>query len=433
MCDFKIGAYREDTTPPVGTLLYGYRPDLESKSVHDNLSVTVMAVSDGKSIALMVTAELGDINNELCEHLRSSVSEKCAIPYENIMISCTHTHSAPNLSGVAGWGEIDRDYYNNIFMPSVITASTKAIENLQPAEIAVGVTKSEVGINRRQQHQNGEIGLGQNPHGCFDPNMTVISIRNSETKDGILNIIHYGCHGTASGLTDAITRDWSGVMIDRLEKETQTLTAFWNGAIGDVGPRLTNGETTGDLGYMEELGGVAAADAVKAYKAKSGYHKGELKIFKDFVNLPRKEIPTLDEIERKLASFKNPECLINIERLEYEHYKDVYELHLKGVPQSVHDFSFQQTIISLGDIVFIPFPFEMFSEIALRLREYSTYPYTLCLSCTNGYNVYLPSEDQLCRGGYEVGCFMYGHIYPLADNTDHYIINENLRIINENK
>ena len=110
------------------------------------------------------------------------------VPFEHIIISATHTHSAPNLSGVVGWGDIDKEYYNNIFLPAVIKASKNAIENLQSAELSVGVTQSLVGINRRQQHKNGEIGLGQNPHGCFDPNMTVISIRNSETKEGILNL-----------------------------------------------------------------------------------------------------------------------------------------------------------------------------------------------------------------------------------------------------
>ena len=91
-----------------------------------------------------------------------------------------------------------------------------------------------------------------------------------------------------------------------------------------------------------------------------------------------------------------------------------------------------QTIVSLGEIVFIPFPFEMFSEIVMRLRAYAPYRYTLCLSNTNGSNLYLPSEDQLCRGGYEVACFMYGKLFPPAPNTDQTIINENLRIIRAN-
>lgn len=428
---FKAGASREDITCKIGTCLYGYRPDFKSDSIHDNLSVTALAFNDDADTVLMLTCENGDINTELCNEIRKTLQNEINVPFEHIIISATHTHSAPNLSGVVGWGDIDKEYYNSIFLPAVIKASKSAIENLQTAELSVGVTQSLVGINRRQQHKNGEIGLGQNPHGCFDPNMTVISIRNSETKEGILNLIHYGCHGTSAGLTTSVTRDWSGIMIDRLEKETGVLTAFWNGALGDVGPRLTNGETTGNLSYTEELGGVAAADAIKAYSQKGGYHKGNLKIFKDDLILPIQKMPSIEEIEKILSEFKNPDELINIDRLKYEHYKETLDYLKSGRTDAPEYFTFPQTIISLGDVVFVPFPFEMFSEIVMRLREYSEYPYTLCLSCTNGYTVYLPSEDQLCRGGYEVGCFMYGNLFPLANNTDHHIINENLRIMNQ--
>ncbi len=429
---FKAGASRQDTTPPVGTLLYGYNPHQVSTSVHDPLSVTALAVSQDNEIALLLTVEIGDIQTALCDDIREKISNYCSITQKNILVSSTHTHSAPNLSGTPGWGELNMDYYNNIFVPAALKASKEAITSLEPAEIAVGVTHSNVGVNRRQQNLDGSIGLGQNPYACYDPNMTVIAIRNAENKKGILNLIHYGCHGTSAGVNHEITRDWSGIMIDRLEKESGTLTAFWNGAIGDVGPRLTNGETTGNIRYTEELGGVAAFDAIKAYKSKCGYHPGKLDIFTDTVHLPYKKMPTLVEIEKKLSEYTEPEKLINIQRLEYEHYKET-EVFLRNNGEIQTEFSFQQTIISLGDVVFIPFPFEMFSEIVMRLREYSPYTYTLCLSCTNGYNVYLPSQDQLCRGGYEVGCFMYGHLFPLADNTDQNIIDENLRIINQNR
>ena len=430
---FLAGAAREDTTPELGTFLYGYRPDVVCKSVHDPLSITALAVSQYGKTALLLTAEIGDIQTALCKELAGEIAKKCNIDEKNILISSTHTHTAPNFSGVVGWGDIDVNYYEKIFLPSVLKAAKDAVSNLVPAEIAIGVTESKVGINRRQHYEDGVIGLGQNPHACYDPYMTVVSIRSKEDKKGILNLIHYGCHGTSAGLAEAVSRDWSGVMIDRLEHETNTLTAFWNGAIGDVGPRLTNGETTGNLSYTEELGGVAATDALNAYKNRGGYHSGELEILKDVVHLPCKKMPTLEEVNKRLERFENPESLINIDRLEYEHYKEAKEFLENGNCEIPEAFSFEQTIISLGDVVFIPFPYEPFSEISLCLREYSPYPYTLTLSCTNGYNVYLPSEDQLCRGGYEVGCFMYGNLFPLADNTDNNIIRENLRIIRENK
>lgn len=430
---FMAGAAREDTTPELGTFLYGYRPDIACKSVHDPLHITALAVSQNGETALLLTAEIGDIQTALCKKIIAEISAVSGVSEKNILISSTHTHTAPNLSGTVGWGDIDMNYYEKIFLPSALKASKAAVSNLVPAEIAIGVTESKVGINRRQHYEDGSIGLGQNPHACYDPTMTVVSIRSKEDKKGILNLIHYGCHGTSAGLAEEVSRDWSGIMIDRLEKETHTLTAFWNGAIGDVGPRLTNGQTTGDLSYTEELGGVAATDALKAYKNKGGYHSGELEIFNGVVHLPHKEMPTLDEVNKKLERFENPESLINIDRLEYEHYKEAKEFLEKGDGVIPSEFTFDQTVISFGDVIFIPFPYEQFSEIALRLREYSPYPYTLTLSCTNGYNVYLPSEDQLCHGGYEVGCFMYGNLFPLADNTDNNIIRENLRIIRENK
>ena len=435
MCDntrFLAGAAREDVTPKVGTCLYGYVPNHHSQSVHDGLSVTALALQSEKTKALIITAEIGNIQNELCDELRGAISAETGVPFENIVISCTHTHSAPNLTGSEGWGEVDRDYYDEFFAPGTLSAAKKAVSNLADAEIAVGVTQSLVGINRRQQHPDGSIGLGQNPHGCFDPNMTVVAIRNAQTKAGILNLIHYSCHGTSAGRNVEITRDWSGVMIDRLETETGTLTAFYNGACGDVGPRLTNGGTCGDIHHVEELGGLAATDAMRAYKARGGYHKGKLEVFTDTLHLPYAPLPTLAEVKEKLKEYPEPEKLFNLARMEYCHWKEVEEYLESGKTETPPPFTFPETIISLGDVLFIPYAYELFSEIQMRLREYSPFPYTLCLTNANGTLCYLPSEDQLCRGGYEVGCFRVGRLFPLASNTDHNLINETLRILREN-
>jgi hypothetical protein len=65
----------------------------------------------------------------------------------------------------------------------------------------------------------------------------------------------------------------------------------------------------------------------------------------------------------------------------------------------------------------------------MRLRAYSPFRYTLCLSNSNGYNAYLPTEDQIVRGGYEIGCFLYSSAYPLVNNADQVILDETLRIM----
>ncbi len=426
---FKAGAARADITPPVGTLLYGYNPHQESTSIHDHLSVTALAMAQGDDTAILLTVTVGDFQTALVDEIRAKMSEACGVPARRIIVAATHTHSAPNVAGMEGWGGVDRNYVDTILFPAMLQVVKDAVADLQPAEYAVGVTESKVGINRRQQLLNGEIALGQNPWGCYDPYMTCVSLRNSETRKGILNLIHYGCHGTAAGCNHEISRDWSGIMTDRLEAETGVLTAFWNGPQGDVGPRLTNGKTVGDIRHVEELGGVAAMDAKRAYEALGVYMPGELKIFEGEVAIPYKPLLPLDQVEAKLAEYTDPASLINIQALEYAHYKAVKDEYDAGLPAHDTHYRIPQTILALGEVSFIPFPFEIFSEISLRLRYHAPTRYTLCLSNTNGYNAYLPTEDQIVRGGYEILCFLYSGAYTLVNNSDQVLLDENLRIL----
>ena len=426
---FMAGAARADITPAVGTLLYGYRPDWESTSIHDPLNVTALALQQGEEKALLVTVTVGDFQTELCSETRQKMSEACGIPAGRIVIAATHTHSAPNVAGMEGWGGVDRPYVDNIMLPAMLQAAKEAVASLQPAEYAVGVTESKVGINRRQQLENGSIALGQNPWGCYDPYMTCIAIRNAETNKGILNVIHYGCHGTAAGCNREISRDWSGIMVDRLEAETGVLTAYWNGSQGDVGPRLTNGGTTGDIRHVEELGGVAAMDARRAYDARGMYVPGDLRILEGEIAIPYKPLLPESDVDAKLASYSEPEKLINIQKLEYAHYRAIKDVYDAGVPEHDTHYRIPQTIISIGEAAFVPYPFEIFSEISLRLRHHSPIRYTLALSNTNGYNAYLPTEDQIVRGGYEILCFLYSGAYTLVNHADQVLLEENLRLL----
>ena len=428
----KIGISKKDVTPAIGTALFGYIPDFFSTSVHDRLNVTVLYIGQSEVKVLIVSADNGEISTVLTDRIREKLSADSGIPRENIIVAATHTHSAPNLSGMKGWGDVDGNYYENVFLPAVRNAVEEAIVSSVPAAFGVSAADSYVGINRRQILENGEIALGQNPHGEFDPKMTVIAFR---TPDGrpLANIVHYGCHGTASGCNPAISRDWMGIMCDRLEKESGAVTMFLNGAEGDVGPRLSNGMTTGDLSYMEELGGIAAADAVRIWKSIREYRDGATAgLLTDEMSIPYRPLPERSVVEKELEKYINPESMVNIERGEYEHLmeiKDVYDRHLP-VPEN---YTFTQSIVTLGLVAFVPFPFEMFSGITLRLREHSPFAYTLSLSNCNGSNGYLPTLDQICRGGYEVRSFMAGKTFTLVDNAEQHFIDENLRLLRKCK
>ncbi len=428
---FYCGTGREDITPKVGTCLFGYRPELYCEGIHDHIFVTAAAFSDGKESFVLVTCDVCEIDCDLADRIREETAALCGIPKSAVIISAIHTHSAPNVAGLEGWGGIDEEYSLSVFLPAIKKASCDAFRSMKKAVVGVSSTESRIGVNRREIKREGYVALGQNPWGVFDPEMTVIAVKGEEDAKGIINLIHYGCHCTAAGMNLEISRDWSGVMVDRMEKETGVLTAYWQGCCGDTGPRLTNGLTVGlgDIKYAEELGAAAGMDAVRAYSQIKSYISPEIKLFTGTVALPLSPLPPLDEIEERIKSCENPESLVNIDRLRYNHLVCVAEALKEGKDYGDR-FTFETSIPVIGDIAFMPLPFEVFSETGLKLKRFANgYGHVLTLSNSNGTNLYLPPRGEILNGGYEVECFLYGHVFNFTNEAEINIVKEYLRIL----
>lgn len=89
----------------------------------------------------------------------------------------------------------------------------------------------------------------------------------------------------------------------------------------------------------------------------------------------------------------------------------------------------EQTVIALGDLVFAFFPYELFSEIGMRIDKAFQTKSVLSLSNTNGSEGYFITQDSVCRGGYEVDMFLYGHIQPFCDDADFALMQETIKHI----
>ncbi|MDD5604008.1 MAG: hypothetical protein PHG48_08070, partial [Eubacteriales bacterium] len=206
-----------------------------------------------------------------------------------------------------------------------------------------------------------------------------------------------------------------------------------NGCIGDVGPRLSNGRTTGNgPKSMYEVGGRAAGDACRAIRSIKEYRAETcIKVASGEITLPVSEIIPYEEARKALDSLGKGKKLTNLNKLTSTYYSNVVKYYEEGAQgsQARGNMHFVQTLVLIGDTVLVPFPFETFSEIGLRLKNYSRYQRTLSISCANGAGNYLPSQDQICRGGYEVRMFLMNNIRPLLPDTDTKLINANLEIM----
>lgn len=420
-----LGVSRRDITPEIGGNLMGYNPNIYSEKVNDNLTATAFVFEYGKTKAAMVSITLCVIGGDICDTLRKQISDTCGIPFENILLSAIHTHSGPITAQMSGWGDLDVKYCDEIFMPGVIEAVKEANANLAQVEMGFSTGNSYVGCNRRELDENNEVVLGQNTWAPFNPKMTVISFRNSD-KEVVANMIHYGCHATAAGSNHEVSRDWPGVMTDRLEAESGAITAFFPGPEGDVGPRLSNGRTTGkgDIKYVMEIGAVAGYDAVNIYNQITQYSNAPLCCAERKLQLKLSQRVPYEYAKEQYERVKNE--TINHLGQEREYFEKVIKSYENGYQEKEYQ-EVQQIAIKIGDIAFIGFEYELFSEIGMRIDKMSSIGHVLSLACTNGTAGYFPTEDQLCRGGYEVKMFKTRNLQPFAQNADFNLITESLK------
>jgi hypothetical protein len=423
-----VGVGREIITPKVGGNLFGYRPDIYSETIHDDLTVSAIAFIYNDVKAILISATVCLIDDNISDELRKLAGKNTDTAPENVILCATHTHSAPPLMKMRGWGDIDRPYYDEIFKPGFLKAVQTAVETLTPVQTGMSKGHSTVGINRRQLLHDDTVVLGQNPWGLYDPNMTVISFRDMTDKP-IANLVHFGAHLTATGADPIVTRDWAGVMTDRLDFETGAISVYINGAQGDVAPRISCGQSAGEISYMREIGALAALDAVRIYKDIHSYKAADCDVATGEINIPYMPMIPLKEAENMLIEYEStPDH--NIGSAKHSTLKEVVELHKKGL-KTEENLKIEQTVLRIGDAVIVPMPYEVSSEISMRLRAEAPHRNVLLTSCANGSKGYLPTFDQMCRGGYEVEVFRWLYPHRLPDNADNYFINQNLQIINQ--
>ena len=348
------GCGRGDITPAPGGQIYGYTDDEYSTGIHDPLDAKVLALSDGtERPILLVSVSVCELGTPYAMEVQEPVAAACGTTPDRVLLSCIHTHAAPNVAGMGNlWGCRDKPYFDEIFVPGIVAAAKDAVAAMQPAEYAIVKGQTEIGINRRERKLDGTVKLGQNPWGTQDKDFFVIRFRNRDTKEGIFQMVYYGCHGTAAGHAKLISRDWVGVMLDRMEQRHGMMSALWAGSIGDIGPRIPNGKTTGDIHMMEELGGFAAQEGLRiARQFKDAVYECGVPAFKSLpLEFAVRPLPSAAEVEEYLAA--NPECNSRSKADQLKHlYMQKCRERLKKGESNPATRTVPGAIVTLGDSV----------------------------------------------------------------------------------
>lgn len=420
----KAGFGRTDITPALGTYLTGYGDyDRPAERVLDPLHATAIVLEQGKRRAAVVGLDWCFICEQHTNTIRQAIAEKTGLEPENIQLSCSHTHSAPHtrlrktISGGVSHIENGRAYVMTV-VPKIVEAVRLACDSLAEAKVGFAQTKSLTGVSRRAVFIDGSVSFEGGPDNAFDPNLTVVHFKDASTGDNRGIIVHYGAHNTAMGATRDISRDWCGVMKDRIESQFKAPVLFLNGSEGDTGPRVNVLRPSGRLSAgggdgiesAREVGYRAATDAIAALTSIREFRR-QLPLSLQTFNLalPYQKLPTTEEAQE----MRKTEGVMR-------DYADMVLAIAQDPVRTALDF--RQTVIALGPLAILPLPGEVFSSISLRLRGASPFQHTLVCSQSNGTHAYIVDREAVARGGYETKTRLRFGPYIFVDDIDDVIV-----------
>jgi len=418
---FKTGFGRVDITPFLGVGLSGYFTYRFCTGYLDPLYATALAIEgegkDGKDVkALIYSVDCAGMPLSFIEPIITKISNVCDVPFDSIIITCTHTHTGPSFVG----GDSD-DGYNDFLVRRLCDVGRMAISDLTDSEISVGAPGKAEGLSfvRRYLMKDGSVrtnpGINNpnvaKPLGTPDTEVQAVYVKR-EGRDDIV-LVQFQTHPDVIGGCKA-SSDWPGFVRKFVEEgKSGVKCMFFNGAQGDTNHIDTFPTESSPFikykGYelSRYMGRTVADAALASIGDLKPSDKCSVGTFRENVPCKIREFSPeeLAESKKLLESVDGPEyrgaTMEDLGRfslarkiVKYSQYK-VFDLPMFGV--------------SFGNVVFVSVPGEPFTEIGRQIKKHAkeeTRAFGACFvcCCSNGYQSYFPTLDAF-SGGYEaVGC-----------------------------
>lgn len=415
----KAGAFAQDVTPKTFPIsVNGGFVDRQATRANDPLHARALVLDDGTTAVALVVVDSCLIPRPLIDAAKAKAAKATGIPATNMLVSATHTHTAPTVTPAFG-SDPDPEYVA-FLTDGIAAAITKAHAARVPAKVAFGsVDEASQLFNRRWKTKPGAANLDpfggttdkvkmnpghQNPNivsqaGPVDPQVSIIAVRDANNKPLSL-YANYGLHYV--GDLPPLSADYFGVFCELIGPKL-------GAANGSKFVGLLSNGTSGDVNNVdfahppkktkpgERCRAVADVVATAARKAEVGakYTSAvRLAVAEEELEFKVRK-PTAAEIERAkgvLAAaggkpLTKAEQVYARETVEIAKYPDTVKLKVQAM--------------RVGDQAVVAIPCEVFAEIGLKIKTESPHPRTFVVSLANGYNGYLPTPAQHALGGYE--------------------------------
>jgi len=433
--NLRVGVAEEEITPPVGFPMAGYYFERLAEGAVDPLKAKAIVFRSGQTQSALVVCDLIGLATDLSQTIRKRASEKTGIPVSNIVISATHSHTAPDYGkelylylGSENQPPLRAAYIKQL-IDGPVEAISKAHSAAKPVRLNFGSVPqvTPLSFNRRSVMRDGSVRTWiteDNPDfvrtaGPIDPGIGVMTVRDESNRlQAVLS--NFALHlDTVGG------QKWSAdypFFIEQTLREafnSDVISIFATGCCGDINhinPKSRERNKTDMIG--EEIGGSIRRHVDELRPLE----RPNLVVKSRTVHLPLQDA-TQDEVARSIEILQMAQRKEKVDFYDHvtaykklmldqmrhrEPFANTIEHITWGLSRSLAGVGaaipVEVTVMTLGhDVAIVCLPGEVFVELGLAIKQGSPFRTTLVVELSNCVEtVYIPTRAAYAGGGYEV-------------------------------
>ena len=410
----RAGACALEITPQtLPVIVNGSFLERTADKVVEPIHARCLVLDDGHTcIAIAVVDNIG-FSREMLDSVKEQVYRSTGIPTNRILISATHTHSAPSVIGALG--SSPDQAYSEFLPPLLVEGIEKAAANREPAQVGWTVANARQYTNcRRWIWRPDRIGTDpfgdqtvranmhpgyQNPDcigpaGPVDPDLTILSVQSRDGRP-IAMLANYCMHYYGA---PSVSSDYYGpfcTAFNRLigadKNDPPCIAMMSHGTSGDQ-HWMDYGRSKKDWGDRINYGELLAGVAADAYRQI---------VYRDDITLAMAERRlTLERRvpdEKRLAWAKD--IMAQMGGRKPENRPEVYAREAVLL-QKRPKVELKLQAVRIGDLGITAIPNEVYALTGLKLKAQSPLQPTMNIELANGCEGYIPPPEQHVLGGY---------------------------------
>jgi hypothetical protein len=436
----KFGIAKVCFTPKIGTKLFGQPIQIETDDKYNDLYARSFYLNSNNKDLLIISCDLLVLPKGITDSIRTKISKKTGVNFNNILIHTTHTHAGPVVSDIFNERTTNPKTQKKI-INSIIDSGIKSLQNQISGEIGIGKEHLYgISFNRRYIMKDGTVEM--HPHkddpnlfaseGPNDPELTSIILFNNK-KNPIGVLANFPCHLTSLERNNSkFSADFPYYAEEDLRKKLNNddfVMLFLNGPCGNLCQVDVENRETFEVGdqYSRSMG-IKFSEAVNrtindcvfldnnididlVYKEiKIPIRKITEKMLEEAKEIAKKykgkEIKKFKLSNYGLESYKDTKVISTRKLLDTDYWKNMSNNEILHLSESYNKLEIVPlTVAKLGGVLVISVPAELFVEYSIYLKNKfkEKYKNIIVIELVNGWIGYVPTKKAfLYNSGYEV-------------------------------